>query len=89
MPLSQNTVYGTLIRRIERVPMSRPTDQELPLTDDQFRAMKQADRLALAALPPDEAQALVEALLQPRLWQIDDPSQLAWPGDLADDDQGE
>ena len=69
--------------------MSPPHDQATPLTADLIQALKHADRLELAALPSEEAQAIVEALVQPRLWRIDDPAQLAWPGDLADDDEGE
>ncbi len=48
-------------------------------------AVKRANRAQLAAMPPDEAQAVVEGILQPRLWKIADPRQLAWPADLADD----
>jgi hypothetical protein len=51
-------------------------------------AIKKADREELMAMPPDEAQAAVEQILHPRLWRIQDPRQLAWPGDLADDEEG-
>lgn len=47
--------------------------------------LKKADRAELGAMPPDEAQAAVEQILFPRLWRIENPEQLAWPGDLADD----
>ena len=50
-----------------------------------FADLKKADRAELMAMPPDEAQAAAESILQPRLWRIEDPRQLAWPGDLADD----
>ena len=49
--------------------------------------LKREDRQGLAALPPDVAQAEVDRILFPRLWRIADPSQLAWPGDLADEDE--
>jgi len=55
------------------------------MTFEQFAELKKADRAALLALPPDEAQAAVEQILYPRLWRIENPEQLAWPGDLADD----
>lgn len=58
-------------------------DQEI--TFEQFAAQKKADRAELLALPPDEAQVAVEQVLYPRLWRIENPAQLAWPGDLADD----
>ena len=69
--------------------MSSPTDHEAPFSADEFLAWKQADRAELAALPRDEAQALVESILQPRLWQIADPTELIWPGDLAEEDECE
>lgn len=50
--------------------------------------LKEADRQALAALPPEVAQAEVDKILFPRLWHVADPAQLAWPGDLADEDDG-
>jgi hypothetical protein len=55
------------------------------ITWGEFDDLKKADRAELLALPPSEAQAAVEQLLHPRLWRIEDPEQLAWPGDLADD----
>ncbi|HUG92235.1 MAG TPA: hypothetical protein VML55_15445 [Planctomycetaceae bacterium] len=51
--------------------------------------LKKQDREALAALPPEAAQAEVDQILLPHLWQVTDPSQLAWPGDLADEDDDE
>lgn len=57
----------------------------LEITFEQFEALKNADRAALLALPPDEAQQAVDQILHPRLWRIVDSRQLAWPGDLADD----
>lgn len=54
-----------------------------------FAELKRQDRAALNALPPDEAQAAAEAILNPRLWQIADPRQLEWPGDLAGDSSEE
>ena len=59
------------------------------ITFEQFSELTRLDRAALLALPPDEAQAAVEQILHPRLWQIENPAQLAWPGDLADDAEGE
>jgi len=59
------------------------------LTFQEFAELKKADRAALLALPPDEAQAAVEQILHPRLWRIENPEQLAWPGDLADDEEGD
>ena len=55
------------------------------ITFQQFAELKKADRAELRAMPPDEAQAAVEQILFPRLWRIENPEQLAWPGDLADD----
>ena len=55
---------------------------------EHFSELKKADRQALAALPPDEAQAAVERILYPRLWQVKDRQQLAWPGDWADEEKG-
>jgi hypothetical protein len=55
------------------------------ITFEQFEELKKADRAALLALPPDEAQQAVDQILHPRLWRIVDTRQLAWPGDLADD----
>ena len=46
---------------------------------------KEADRKELDGMPPDQAQAVVERILFPRLWRVNDPVQLSWPGDLADD----
>ena len=60
---------------------------EMSLLAAEFAALKQADRAELAALPPAVAQAAVDAILQPQLWRIEDPSQLEWPGDLADDEE--
>jgi hypothetical protein len=53
---------------------------------EQIAQIRAAQRAELEALPPQEAQALVDSILQPRLWRIVDPRQLEWPGDLADDD---
>lgn len=48
--------------------------------------LKHADREKLAAMPPGEAQAAVDSLLQPKSWSVVCPGQLAWPGDLAADE---
>jgi len=48
--------------------------------------LKAADRELLTQLPPEAAQAEVEAILNATHWTVKDDSQLAWPGDLADDD---
>jgi hypothetical protein len=56
---------------------------------DEFAKLKVADRRALMALAPEEAQAAVEQILHPRLWRVADPEQLAWPGDLADVQKGD
>jgi len=53
-----------------------------------FSELKAADRAALDAMPPDEAQAAADAVLQPRLWQIADRQELVWQGSLADDAHG-
>ena len=66
-------------------PTPKPTCSAITL--EEFAELKKADRAELAVLPPDEAQAAVEQILHPRLWRIADPRQLAWPGDLADDDE--
>ena len=57
-------------------------------TFERLRDLKCARRDDLNALSPDDAQAVVEGILHPRLWRIEDPNQLAWPGDLADDERG-
>jgi hypothetical protein len=59
------------------------------ITFEQFAELKKADRAQLLAMPPDEAQAAVEQILHPRLWRIENLEQLAWPGDLADDDESD
>lgn len=59
------------------------------ITFKEFDELKKADRTALLAMSPDEAQQAVEQILHPRLWRIEDTSQLAWPGDLADDPEGD
>lgn len=51
------------------------------------RRLKEADRERLSQLSPKTAQAEVEAVLNASAWKIKDESQLAWPGDLADDDE--
>jgi len=57
-------------------------------TFEQSSELKKAHRAELLRLPPDEAQAAVDRILHPRLWRIENPEQLAWPGDLADDEGG-
>jgi hypothetical protein len=59
------------------------------ITFEEFDELKKADRIALLAISPDEAQQAVEQILHPRLWRIEDTSQLVWPGDLADDLEGD
>ena len=54
---------------------------------EQFSRLKQADRAELQAMPPGEAQSAVDRILHPRLWTIQDPRQLRWPGDFADADE--
>jgi len=56
---------------------------------ERLSEVRQADRAQLISLPPDDAQAAVERILHPRLWRIEDPKQLIWPGDLADDVEGD
>ena len=66
--------------------MDADQDADCPeITFEQFAELKKASRAELLALPPDEAQAAVEQILYPRLWRIENPEQLDWPGDLADD----
>ena len=60
---------------------------EMSTASAEFEALKRADRADLATLPPHEAQAAVDAILQPRLWRVEDPAQLEWPGDLADNEE--
>ncbi|TWT95463.1 hypothetical protein [Neorhodopirellula pilleata] len=48
--------------------------------------LKTADRERLSQLPPETAQAEAEAILNATHWTVKDDSQLAWPGDLAEDD---
>ena len=62
----------------------KPQDAASPSIAE-LLALKEVHRAELLAMPPDEAQALVESILHPRLWRVADPRQLAWPGDLADD----
>lgn len=59
------------------------------LSFEEFAKLKVADRRALMAMPPQEAQAAVEQILHPRLWQVADPAQLTWPGDWADEQKGD
>jgi hypothetical protein len=66
-------------------PNEHVPDSEISF--EQFAEWKRADRAALLAMSPDEAQAAVEQVLYPRLWRIASPEQLAWPGDLADDEE--
>ncbi|MBI3462503.1 MAG: hypothetical protein HY000_05500 [Planctomycetes bacterium] len=54
----------------------------------QFSELKKAQRTKLMALPPDDAQAIVDGILHPGLWRIENLQQLAWPGDWADDEKG-
>ena len=51
------------------------------------RRPKKADRERLSQLSPEISQAEVEAVLNASAWKIKHESQLAWPGDLADDDE--
>jgi hypothetical protein len=44
------------------------------ITFEQFEELKKADRAALLALPPAEAQQAVDQILHPRLWRIVDTS---------------
>jgi protein-tyrosine-phosphatase len=77
---------------VAKAPQMSPSlNQSLPsaVSFTEYSAMKRADRDELAKLPPDEAQALVDSVLRPRLWQVADPAQLTWPGDLADSDDYE
>jgi hypothetical protein len=48
--------------------------------------LKAADRKRLAELPPEVAHQEATAVLNAADWRVKDESQLAWPGDLADDD---
>lgn len=65
------------------------SDKKSPgLSFEELAKLKRAHRVELQRLPPDEAQAVVEAILHPRLWRVENPKQLAWPGDLADDEEG-
>ena len=48
--------------------------------------LKAADRERLAQFPPEKAQAEAEVILNATHWTVKDDSQLAWPGDLAEDD---
>ena len=47
--------------------------------------IKMADRLRLWQLDPQQAQAEVDRVLSPAKWQVSDPSQLLWQGDLGDE----
>lgn len=64
--------------------------QIAPIMDESLsryaHRLKAADRERLGQLPPEAAQAEVEAILNATHWTVKDDSQLAWPGDLADDD---
>jgi hypothetical protein len=66
--------------------MRAESQNQPPKMFDPFVQEKKADRDELSALPADVAQAAVEQILHPRLWQVKDTDQLAWQGDLADDD---
>lgn len=65
------------------------TDRQVCHAPDDVARGKQMNRAELAALTPDDAQAAAEQSLFPRLWQVEDAGQLAWPGDLADDLEGD
>ncbi len=68
--------------------MDRPEKVDRPaISFQEFSRLKEADRAELQAMPPEEAQAAVDRILHPRLWTIQDPRQLIWPGDLADTDE--
>jgi hypothetical protein len=58
------------------------------VTRDELLELKKAGREELDAMSPNDAQAAVETVLHPRLWQIENREQLTWPGDLADDEEG-
>ncbi len=64
--------------------------QVAPVMDESLsryaHRLKAADRERLAQLPPETAQAEAEAILNATHWMVKNDSQLAWPGDLADDD---
>ena len=67
--------------------MNHSGDTDEPaLSFEEFSQLKEADRAELAALPANVAQAAVDRILHPRLWTIQDPQQLIWPGDLADEE---
>jgi hypothetical protein len=53
-----------------------------------FSELKTADRAALSAMPPDEAQAAVNAILQPRLWQTSPSQGPAWKCELDEAEGG-
>ncbi|MDA1013830.1 MAG: hypothetical protein O3A00_05175 [Planctomycetota bacterium] len=65
--------------------MNSEPDHPDPITFEEFARRKQAERLRLNSMPPDEAQREVDGILHPKLWKVVDPKQLDWPGDLADD----
>ena len=45
-----------------------------------LKALKEQERARLQALPPEEAQAIADGILHPRLWQLA-RGQVAWPGE--------
>lgn len=62
---------------------------ETAITFEEFERRKQALREQLAAMDPGDAQQLADSYLMPQHWKVDDPSQLLWDGDLADDEDDE
>jgi hypothetical protein len=59
--------------------MDSPTPDPPSRATRRFAQWKAADRAELGEMPPEEAQAAVDAILQPRLWHVEDPRQLAPP----------
>ncbi len=64
--------------------MNKPNKAQTKALFDQVQNLKIADRKRLAALPPEQAQAEVNALLVDLKWSVCDPNDLVWPGDLGD-----
>jgi hypothetical protein len=64
--------------------MTDPTQPPRETLLESVQATKVADRQRLAKLKPEQAQAEVDAVLVDLQWEVCDPSELVWPGNLGD-----
>jgi hypothetical protein len=64
--------------------MKNPREPPSETLLERVQAMKIADRERLAKLEPEQAQAEVNAVLVDLKWEVCNPKELIWPGDLGD-----